>query len=617
MLDHLYDSDLYAHSFNIASVAIAKHEAVLPVGDDPIGVGPATFDASHTLSWMQAGVCPYLKDIVFPLGIDAAASFSVLDGTEKRMAVLADDSPIECHDGSLSAFTPAPSVLACELVSLETLTTEASHRGSVSRAFPPAFGDPAAECIGLAVPGLPDPPAGFGGSGSGGTGTGGSVNAGKPTGSGDSGGCGCRVGESRNNGSALLLFAVLGALAALRRRRRVALAAAPALLVSLTACGSSSSGGGGAGAVGGSGGTATGGTSSGGGGTGAGSGGTSTGGNGGAGGSGGSGAGAQVLIDALGQSVWNGIQTREGKTRAIEIRFDAPNLFWAEIQNPFGPGRRRTMRAMDIESDGATVHTTVLTPPGWPVPPDNGKKEDFTVTIIDGAPRTLEVVTANGTETYEEGAWPAPPSGLTAEIRVFPPGGTVAAAFCEANTFSGPDRTVLWAFARGTSAEAPTGTDVMAGAPLDAWVDASGANQFATTDVPGFTDLGGTQLSDQFDFMVRYTGTIAHPGGTFAMREYDDDVRDAMWAFVGADVGSANAADLFLEVHGHAPADYTPDAPSTTFAQQDLPIEVIILRCDQTLQDIDVEANTGNGFSLVGDHPTKPAIDDTLFPPAL
>jgi hypothetical protein len=324
-----------------------------------------------------------------------------------------------------------------------------------------------------------------------------------------------------------------------------------------------------------------------------------------------------VLIDALGTSVWSGMQTRDGKQRVIEIRFDAPSLFWAEIQNPFGPARERTMRAMNIESDGATVHTTVLSPPGWPIPPDNGKKEDFTVTVVDGSPRTLEVVTASGNETYEEGAWPSPADGLTAEIRVFPPGGTVAGAFCEANTFTGPDRTELWAFARGTNAEPATGSDVMAGAHLDAWVDSSGANQFATTDVPGFSDLGGTHLSDQFDFMVRYTGTISHPGGSISLREFDDDVRDAMWAFIGPDVGSSNELDLFLEVHGHAPADFTADAPSATFAQQDLPIEVIILRCDQTLQDIDVEANTGGGFQLVGDHPTKPTINDDLFPPAL
>jgi hypothetical protein len=45
-LDHLYDSGLYAHSFNIAATALANHEIVLPEGDDPVGIGPASFDAS-------------------------------------------------------------------------------------------------------------------------------------------------------------------------------------------------------------------------------------------------------------------------------------------------------------------------------------------------------------------------------------------------------------------------------------------------------------------------------------------------------------------------------------------------------------------------------------------
>jgi MYXO-CTERM domain-containing protein len=610
MLDHLYESGLYMHSFNIAATGIAKRESVLPVGEDPVGIGPATFDAAHTLSWMQLGLCDYLREAVFPLGIDARAGFSVktTDG-QTHMATLEDDSPIECHEGSLSAFTTTPSVTSCHLVKLDALVSDAAHLGSVSRSFPPEFGDPAATCVGIAIPGLPDPPPGIGGSGGG---SGGSVSSGDPdSSSGDDGGCGCRTSSSSTSGgSALALLVALG-LYAFRRRRGHVRAASVALLVA--ACGGDDGGGsapgsGGTGAVAGSGAT---------GGTGGASGSGASGGAGATGGTGGSGAGAAVLIESLGKSVWSSMQTRNGKQRAVELRFDAPSLFWAEIVNPFGPARQRTMRTMNIEADGATVHTTVITPPGWPVTPDNGKKEDFTLTVIDGSPRKLEIATANGTEQYDELPWPAPSGGLTAILRVFPPGGPMAGAFCEKGSLNGPDRDIIWAFARGESSEEPTGVDVVAGVELDAWIDATGQNQFAVTNVPGFDQLGGTDLSDQFNFVVLYTGTLTHPGGNLSMRELDDDVKDGVWAFVGPSVGSSNLNDVFLEVHGHAPADLTVDAPTTFLAPGDVPVEVMILRCSEQLQDIDVEVDTGGGWMLVGDHPSKPRIDDVLFPPAL
>ena len=51
--------------------------------------------------------------------------------------------------------------------------------------------------------------------------------------------------------------------------------------------------------------------------------------------------------------------------------------------------------------------------------------------------------------------------------------------------------------------------------------------------------FGGTHLSDQFNFVVRYTGTIDHPGGSFVVREDDDRVEDVVWVFMEDKVGSA------------------------------------------------------------------------------
>jgi hypothetical protein len=137
------------------------------------------------------------------------------------------------------------------------------------------------------------------------------------------------------------------------------------------------------------------------------------------------------------------------------------------------------------------------------------------------------------------------------------------------------------------------------------------------TDVAGFDQLGGTELSDQFNFIVRYVGTITHGGGSIQMRELDDDVRDAVWSWLGPGVGSSLLTDVFLEVHGHAPADYTADVESGFFAAGPVPIEVMVLRCSQSIQTIDVQIDAGSGWQLVGNAPSLPQIDAQLFPPAL
>ena len=98
---------------------------------------------------------------------------------------------------------------------------------------------------------------------------------------------------------------------------------------------------------------------------------------------------AGELLGALNGTVWQGEATRGGKTRAYELRFDSDSLLWSELQNPFGPARVREMRAFKVEADGKTAHSTVIQPPGWPVHPDNGRKDDWTIDVIDGDPRTL------------------------------------------------------------------------------------------------------------------------------------------------------------------------------------------------------------------------------------
>ncbi len=334
------------------------------------------------------------------------------------------------------------------------------------------------------------------------------------------------------------------------------------------------------------------------------------------GGVGGSGGGAAALITALGKSKWSGMQTRAGKQRVIQMEFDAGSLFWAEVRNPFGPARLRRMRVMQIASDGKTVDTTVTVPAGWPSDPDNGKKETFGIEVKAGTPRTLEVTQGGTTEIFQEGAWPAPTSGFTAIARVFATSGAMDNAFCGSSVLTAPNRGVIWNFARGKSTEANLGEDIVAGAQLSQWKDPTNNNQYAVTDVPGFSQNGGTLLSDQFNFIVLYLGTVTHSGGSFGLRELDDDVRDGIWAFLGSNVGSSSTSDVFLEVHGKATADLTGDMPSAVFPAQDLKFEAMVLRCNKALQDIDIQLNQGS-WKAVSSATTKPQIDNTLFPPAL
>jgi hypothetical protein len=300
----------------------------------------------------------------------------------------------------------------------------------------------------------------------------------------------------------------------------------------------------------------------------------------------------------------------------VELQFSSSSLQWVEITNPYGPSRRREHRVFTLAADGKTLKTTVDAPAGWPILPNNGQKRDYEVTVLSGTPRQLVVQGPGGEEVYQEGSYPAPKDGLTATARAFETG-PVSDAFCTSG-LGGFDLKLFWDFARGKGSQPVLAQDTVAGAKLKTWSDPGGTNKFAVIDLDGFSQLGGTDMSDQFNFVVTYTGKVKHPGGLVKMKELNDGVEDGVWAFLGSKVGSSLLSDLFLEVHGFAWADSTPDEPSLSFSAGDLPVEIIIARCAKQIAPVDVMISLGGGpFTLVGNAPTVPEINDNLFPPGL
>ena len=215
ILDHLLDSGLYAHSFNLAATAMAAHEAVLPDVQDTSSVqlSPVSFDTSYGPDWAQAGACEYLRKDVFPFGLGVRGLLSVVDKSEVRMARTVDESPVECHDGSLKAFSEAPTAELCSLTNVPALRK--SKQGSVSGGFPPALGSTMFSCRGIVVPGLTLPPASKGS-------TSGSKPGSGPSGDVESGGgCGCRAGAGKNESeSAFATWLALCVLSAMSWRLR-------------------------------------------------------------------------------------------------------------------------------------------------------------------------------------------------------------------------------------------------------------------------------------------------------------------------------------------------------------------------------------------------------------
>lgn len=620
-LDHVQDSGLLAHAFNLTAAALANHEVLL-VATDPIENGPTSFDASYTPEWTQLGLCDYLRDAVFPYGTGLRPLLSVQQGATIFQASIDDDSPVECHDGALASFGTA-SRTSCAHTSLDALLID--PHGSLSRAYPPAHAAGAPACRGLVVPGLPDPPPmpdGGPGALDGGIGTG---DGGTET-PGTGGGC-CSVAArpDRRGSAGLWLMGLLGLVLAARRRGRrlaaVALVAALALVAGLAqGCGDGTTADDDARSA-----DEDAGSDAGEGPLDAGLDATAV-----------DDAGPDVrteFLDALDGTVWNALQTRiEGGVeleRGYELHFrGGAEPMWGEIRNPYGPARQRVRRFVRIargacvDASRCEITTTVSIPDAtWETPETlRGRMETWTVEIIPGTPRALAVTGDDGIEEiFTEGAWPAPTRGLTAEVRVFEggDGNPVSDAFCT----SGGDlqRMTMWDFARGESDEPTLARDVVAGAQLGTWVDV--ANRFGIRDIDGFDGdtLGGSERTDQFYFVVRYRGVVAHPGGTFQMRELADQLEDAVWVFAGDTVGSVDEDDLFLEVHNFVWADATPDEPSISLPAGDVPVEIIVPRCEMQFEDpFELQLRLGAGvYSLLDGQPIRPLVDDTLFPPVL
>ncbi len=204
--DDILNSGFWAYTMNLMATTLANHEVVLtPEGQNPIERGPASFDASYTHVWTQAGLCDHLRPSVFPLGLDIDAFLSINQGGMILQPVIDNDVPIECHDGSLMEFG-MPNMTTCNHTTLDDLRM--SWQGSLSRSFPPSASMADASCRNLVVDGLPLPPepgtdAGPGtdtGDGSAGTTEGG-------------GGGGCSTSGTTS------AWMLLGLMAILRRRR--------------------------------------------------------------------------------------------------------------------------------------------------------------------------------------------------------------------------------------------------------------------------------------------------------------------------------------------------------------------------------------------------------------
>jgi len=321
-----------------------------------------------------------------------------------------------------------------------------------------------------------------------------------------------------------------------------------------------------------------------------------------------------VLYGKLDQSQWNAVLDRDGAFRAYELSFHTAGYEWAELRNPFGPGRQRAGGQFIVHPDGSTLQA---------VDDATGDVRTWTVTVQEGNPRKLLLDDGSAVEEFTEGPWPAPTGGLTAEVRVFQSNGAIADAYCKAGSFQCDiDYDVLFAFARGGGPESDLGSDAVAGSALLGWYNVP---NFAVTDLDGFSpgDLGGTPLSDQFNFVVRYTGWVQHPGGLLEMREEDDDVGEfnptdygGVWAFVGGDVGVGGFDQLFLGVNAFGfCSDGSGDEPGTNQNAGLVPIEIIMIRCNTDGPPVDVQmALQGGAWTYVGNQPTVP--DTTAFAPA-
>lgn len=605
----LLDSGLYGAAFNLTAAGLAERAVLLPQGADHGGLGPASFDASHTLAWTQATACPDLTPHLFPLGHDLDGLLSAqLDGTvyAGRAGV---DSPVECHDGALDAFTSTPTEPTCAVTDLEALVADPAHQGSVSRAWPPGAIGADVPCVLDTIPGLElDSPADTDDTGT--TSDTGETEETEPppdtgadtgTPAADTGaepaGCGCSSGPPP---VALAWLAAM--LAAARRRRWLAGAAlvagcggepdsaepaapttgTPPPTTDTETTPPDTSPPPDTGDSGDSSDTAdteepepT---------------------------------PADELLAALDGKVWSGTYERDGVPRALEQWFDAELRLWVEVRNPWGPARLREMRVLSVAEDGETLHTLVSTPGGWEDNPNEGQTATWSVRVEGDE---LVLTGDMGEERYGPGAWAPPETGLTAVVRAFEEDDEVDEALC-GRSASGFDYDVLFAFARGETLSPPLAVDVVAGVPTTRWTVGPGP---AAADIPGLDLHGGTELVVPDRYIVTYLGGLVHPGGVLAMKEEDDGVDGALWVFLDDDVGSPSTADLFLEVHSFAWPDLTDDLVARDLGKGTVPIEAMVVRCDDDyVRGIGLKIGWSGSFVDLDAAVTVPDLAPELFP---
>ncbi|MCO4743292.1 MAG: hypothetical protein KC912_00800 [Proteobacteria bacterium] len=569
VLDHWLSSGVYTHSFNAVAATLADHRMMLPISAEHGGIGPASFDASYTLAWSQAAVCPHLAPHVFPAGPGLGGLLAIYDVDAFAKPSITEEPPVECHDGAADVFTNAPELSNCGLTGLDALMS--TPVGSLSRSWPPElYGS--VDCLGVELEGLP--PIDDGGDDTADPADTGGADTGTPIADDVGEGCGGCASGGVPAGSWLLLVLLAGACT---RRGAEDTDTGVSTDTSDETTDTADSD------------TSTDSQDS-----------TPW----------KSGPGWALVAD-IGDSSWNGPQSSSADGKQRHFQFDAGHQLIGEIVNPWGPGRSRQLRAFVPNATGTALDTTVQTPAGWPISSEEGTQSSWPTSVAEASPRQLHVDRGTGTEVYLEGPL-TPPSGFTAIARSFVSDGDVDEAFCNSGT-GGFDHLTLFAFARGERNDELLAEEVVAGARIESWSSGSLAMQ----NLNGFDRNGGTTARASTNWLVRYVGTIDHPGGTFSLRERNDSVEDGVWAWVGSGVGGSTN-NWFLEVHGFFWADGTDDEPSRSFPAGPLDIEVLLVRCDQTLEDVSLEYSiNGGSWTNAAQLQATPELPEEWFPEAL
>jgi len=157
------DSVLYMNSYNSTAAVLARHDGVVPPGSGMFG-GPVSFDASYQVEYNQFAMCPELQAAIYPCGISVGETLQTdYRNCRALPQVVTEFQPsIECHSGSRTMFTDAPSLDACEPMLFPDFNTS-DGVGSYSLAFPPTHtdtGPPACYLSGMdvQVQGMTRPP---------------------------------------------------------------------------------------------------------------------------------------------------------------------------------------------------------------------------------------------------------------------------------------------------------------------------------------------------------------------------------------------------------------------------------------------------------------------------